>query len=41
MIGDKIEAARRAALAVAGALEAPDCLTLMAFGNTAELLLDA
>jgi Ca-activated chloride channel family protein len=41
MGGDKIEAARRAALAVAGALEARDRLTLVAFGNTAELLLDA
>jgi Ca-activated chloride channel family protein len=41
MGGDKIEAARQAALAVAGALEARDRLTLVAFDNTAELLLDA
>lgn len=41
MGGDKIEAARRAALAVAGALGSRDRLSLVAFDSTAELLLEA
>jgi Ca-activated chloride channel family protein len=41
MAGDKIDAARRAALAVVEALTAPDRLSLVAFDNKAELLLDA
>ncbi|RAI54053.1 vWA domain-containing protein [Roseicella frigidaeris] len=41
MAGDKIDAARRAALAVVEALTARDRLSLVAFDNKAELLLDA
>lgn len=41
MAGDKIDAARRAALAVVEALTAQDRLSLVAFDNKAELLLDA
>ena len=41
MTGDKIDAARRAALAVVEALTARDRLSLVAFDNKAELLLDA
>ncbi|MFC7737566.1 VWA domain-containing protein [Roseomonas sp. GCM10028921] len=40
MGGDKIKAARRAALAVAAALAARDRLSLVAFNNTAEVLLE-
>ncbi|MFC7477899.1 VWA domain-containing protein [Dankookia sp. GCM10030260] len=41
MAGDKLDAARRTALAVAEALGATDQLTLVAFDSKAELLLDA
>jgi Ca-activated chloride channel family protein len=41
MAGDKLDAARRTALAVAEALGAADRLTLVAFDSEAELLLDA
>lgn len=41
MAGDKIDAARRAACAVAEALTSRDRLSIVAFDNTAELLLDA
>jgi Ca-activated chloride channel family protein len=41
MAGDKIDAARRAALAVVEALSERDRLSLVAFDNKAELLLDA
>jgi Ca-activated chloride channel family protein len=41
MAGDKIDAARCAALTVVEALTAPDRLSLVAFDNKAELLLDA
>ena len=41
MAGDKIDAARRAARAVAEALTQRDRLSIVAFDNTAELLLDA
>ncbi len=41
MAGDKIDAARRAAKAVADALTERDRLSIIAFDSTAELLLDA
>ena len=41
MAGDKIDAARRAARAVAEALTERDRLSIIAFDSTAELLLDA
>ncbi|HEY8589424.1 MAG TPA: VWA domain-containing protein, partial [Naasia sp.] len=41
MAGDKLDAARRTAAAVAEALGERDRLTLVAFDSTAELLLDA
>jgi Ca-activated chloride channel family protein len=41
MAGDKLDAARSTAVAVAGALDERDRLTLVAFDSTAELLLDA
>jgi Ca-activated chloride channel homolog len=41
MAGDKIEAARRAARAIADALSPRDRLSIVAFDNTTELLLDA
>lgn len=41
MAGDKIDAARRAACAVAEALTERDRLSIIAFDSTAELLLDA